>query len=128
MPFPHEDRRIQAGLAAALLLAVAGCSAAAASRKPKIASARPPSAAVLTARAELTAGWEAALSGDFQCAEEAYARALDAVRPARGEPPTDTDTIAVSLELYDAMLRTEALAPAADTDTREAQEASRVPA
>jgi len=128
MFFPREDCRILAGLAAVLLLAAAGCSASTASRKPKAVSARPTPAAVLVARAELSRGWEAALSGDFQCAEEAFARALEAVRPARGEPPTDPETIDVCSELYDAMLRSEALAPAADAETREAQESPRAPA
>jgi len=113
-----------------LTAAAAGCSASAASQKTGTAwePATPPTA-VQAAREEFSKGREAALSGDFQCAEEAFARALEFVRPAHGEPPTDAATVDFSQELYAGILRYEALAPPVDVETQEAQDDSqRAPA
>jgi membrane-bound lytic murein transglycosylase D len=109
---------------AGLVLAVAGCSSSAASRQSKVGQEPPPPPpAIVEAQKEFERGREAALSGDFQCAEEAFDRAVEAVRPAGGEPPTDPRVIDYSQELYAGILRYEALAPAPDADSQEAQRA-----
>src|SRR5205809_718716 len=103
MSLSPENRRILSGLFAGLVLAGAGCSASAASRRPKVVSPPQVPPAVAAARQAFAAGRDAALAGDFQCAEESFARALEAVRPARGEPPADAATIDFSVELYEAI-------------------------
>lgn len=94
-------------LAAALL--GAGCSTFGASRT---AAATPSQANVKIAEAtaDFEAGRDAALAGDFACAQYRFANALDVVRPAGLPPPWDPELIAFSNELYDGILRYEALA------------------
>lgn len=55
-------------------------------------------------------GREAALSGDLQCAEDYFDRALQTVRPVGSPPPSDPELLAFSFDLYDGILRYEALA------------------
>ncbi|HEV8117679.1 MAG TPA: hypothetical protein VGQ32_04095, partial [Thermoanaerobaculia bacterium] len=114
-------------MAAAVALA-AGCSASAKRIQPQAEAVRPDPPAVAAARAEFQKGREAALAGDYQCAEESFGRALEYVRPAHGEPPADSETIAFSDELYAGILRSEALFPTAEAELQEAQDAQKVPA
>jgi membrane-bound lytic murein transglycosylase D len=114
-------------MAAAVALA-AGCSASAKRVQPQAEAVRPDPPAVAAARAEFQKGREAALAGDYQCAEESFGRALEYVRPAHGEPPADSETIAFSDELYAGILRSEALFPTAEAELQEAQDAQKVPA
>ncbi len=124
--FPSRHGRngkncILAGIAAGTLLAVIGCSASAASRKAKAEPVATEAAPIQKARDEFLKGREAALSGDFQCAEDAFGRALESVRPALGEAPSDPATIAFSAELYEGILRYEAMAPVSETEAQEGQ-------
>ena len=120
------NRGILLALAAAALVA-AGCSASAKTVQPKAEAIRPDPPAVAAARAEYQKGREAALAGDYQCAEEAFARALEFVRPANGDPPTDLETIAFSDELYAGILRSEALFPTPEAELQESQDAQKTP-
>ena len=116
---PGGSLRVFSGLLA-LTLALAGCSTSTAARKRQAAS--PPSAAsvaVTRAMEEFSRGREAALSGDFQCAHEAFARALETVRPSSGPVPTDPEVVAFSSDLYEGILRYEALAAPGETEASE---------
>jgi membrane-bound lytic murein transglycosylase D len=116
---PSKGRNcILAALSAAILLG-AGCSASAASRKARVAAPPPDPPAVSKAREEFFRGREAALAGDFDCAAEAFGRALESVRPAGSEAPADPAMIAFSTELYEGILRYEAMAPPVETEARE---------
>ena len=55
-------------------------------------------------------GREAALSGDFACAHEYFVEALDVARPAGAAGFSDPGFVAFSIDLYDGILRYEALA------------------
>jgi membrane-bound lytic murein transglycosylase D len=101
---------ILAVLSAAILLGP-GCSASAGSRKARVAAPPPEPPAVSKAREEFSRGREAALSGDFQCAAEAFDRAVESVRPVGAGAPADPAMIAFSIELYEGILRYEAMAP-----------------
>lgn len=98
-----------------------GCAASAAGRKNAAASPPPEPAAVSAAKQEFSRGREAALSGDFQCAEDAFGRALESVRPARGAAPADPATLGFSVELYEGILRYEALAAPPESEAQEGQ-------
>ena len=111
---------ILAGLAAALILG-AGCSTSAGGQKKAAASPPPEPAALSRARQEFSRGREAALSGDFQCAEDAFGRALESVRPAHGPAQADPATIDFSVELYEGILRYEAMATAPEAEAQEGQ-------
>src|SRR5439155_6597940 len=118
---PGGSLRVFSGLLAPTL-ALAGCSTSSAARKRQAAS--PPSAAsvaVTRAMEEFSRGREAALSGDFQCAHEAFARALETVRPSSGPVPTDPEVVAFSSDLYEGILRYEALAAPGETEASEGQ-------
>lgn len=68
------------------------------------------------ARTEFEAGREAALAGDFACAHERFDAAVELVRPAGASPSSDPEMQAFSQDLYDGILRYEALAaPPAET-------------
>ena len=108
-----------AALLGGLIFWLPGCSATAAPKKARVAPPSDPPA-VRTAREEFLKGQEAALSGDFSCANDYFDRALDSVRPTRGEAPSDPRTVDFSLELYDAILRYQALEPV-ETDAQEGQ-------
>jgi membrane-bound lytic murein transglycosylase D len=123
----NGNRCVLAGMAVSLA-ALVGCSASASAARRKAAPVDTTPPAVVAARAEFAKGREAALEGDFQCAEEAFARALEAVRPAKGEPPTDPETIDYSNELYAGILRYEALIPTPEAEAQEAQDAQKIPA
>jgi len=59
-------------------------------------------------------GREAALSGDGTCAADAFGRAIDAVRPVGAAPPSDPRLRDFSEDLFEAILRYEALAAPAE--------------
>jgi peptidoglycan lytic transglycosylase D len=67
-------------------------------------------AVIVKASEEFLRGREAALSGDFACAQEHFALAIEAARPASGPAPTDPYLLSFSEDLYDGILRYEALA------------------
>jgi membrane-bound lytic murein transglycosylase D len=90
-----------------------------ASRKARVAAPPPDPPVVARAREEFSRGREAALAGDFQCAAEAFARALDSVRPAGADAPRDPATIEFSTQLYEGILRYEAMAPPVETEAQE---------
>ncbi len=120
-PVPGVSFCVFSGLVA-LSLALAGCATSSAARKRQASS--PPSAAsiaITRAMEEFTRGREAALSGDFQCAQEAFGRALETVRPVSGPVPTDPEVIAFSSDLYEGILRYEALADPGETEASEGQ-------
>jgi membrane-bound lytic murein transglycosylase D len=76
-------------------------------------AAAPPSAeqrAVAKASAQFSAGREAALSGDFTCAHEQFDQAVDTLRPPGSTTPPSRELLAFSLEIYEGILRYEALA------------------
>ncbi len=59
-------------------------------------------------------GREAALSGDGACAADAFGRAIDALRPVGAAPPSDPRLRDFSEDLFEAILRYEALAAPVD--------------
>ncbi|HEY7369246.1 MAG TPA: LysM peptidoglycan-binding domain-containing protein [Thermoanaerobaculia bacterium] len=74
------------------------------------------------ASAEFEIGRVAALSGDFPCASLHFSRALDAVAPRGHQPFADAYTKDYSRQLWDSMLRYEALAgPAEDAGNADGQ-------
>ena len=79
----------------------AGSCASAGGRKSAAAPASPEQVALSQARQEFFRGRQAALSGDFQCAEDAFGRALESVRPAGGPAPADPATVDFSVVLYE---------------------------
>lgn len=111
-PFDLRKAKPLAFAAAGVLaLYTAGCSSAAASRREP--PAKPVDAATRTiesAAADFSLGREAALSGDFQCAQFYFGRAVDRVRPEGGGPVTSAELSSFSSELYEGILRYEALA------------------
>jgi len=62
-------------------------------------------------------GREAALSGDAACAADSFGRAIDAVRPVGGPASTDPRLRDFSEDLFEAILRYEALASPAEEAT-----------
>ena len=74
---------------------------------------RPEARAMESASADFALGREAALAGDAQCAEFYFSRALETVRPSTGEPGellTGIEIAGFSMDLYEGILRYEALA------------------
>jgi peptidoglycan lytic transglycosylase D len=118
-PSPAKGKNCILPVLSAALLFGAGCSASVASRKAEVAAPPPDPAAVSKAREEFSRGREAALSGDFQCASEAFARAVDSVRPLGEDAPADPAMIAFSTELYEGILRYEAMAPPVEAEAME---------
>jgi membrane-bound lytic murein transglycosylase D len=55
-------------------------------------------------------GREAALLGDFACASDYFGRAIDSVRPDSAAPPPSPQLLAFSEDLFESILRYEALA------------------
>ena len=113
-PFPVKEC-----LLLALVLAAA-CSTNRSARKPSTPAPSPAARIILQASEDFALGREAALSGDFPCAQTYFGRALDAVRPPASPPPSDPELTAFSFDLYDGILRYEALsAPAEETASGE---------
>jgi membrane-bound lytic murein transglycosylase D len=101
-------------LAGAFLGAAACASRTAAPAKPVPVSDSPAQAAIRNATAAFGEGRELALNGDFDCAREAFAKALAAVGPGSGAPAGDRELAAFSSDLWDSILRYEALATPAE--------------
>jgi peptidoglycan lytic transglycosylase D len=99
----------------------AGSCASAGGRKSAAAPVSPEQVALSRARQEFFRGRQAALSGDFQCAVDAFGRALESVRPAGGPAPADPATIDFSVVLYEWMIRYEAMAAPAETQAQGGQ-------
>lgn len=70
--------------------------------------------AISRAEADFELGRQAALSGDFPCAQFFFARALEAVRPEGGPPPTGPELVSFSADLWEGILRYEALSAPPD--------------
>ncbi len=94
----------------AVALAASSCATSARARKAAPHRVSPEAAAIEKATGAFALGREAALSGDFQCAQDYFGRALEAVRPVGGSPTSSSELLAFSLELYEGILRYEALA------------------
>jgi membrane-bound lytic murein transglycosylase D len=92
--------------------------------KPPVPTSSTPAAE--KASAEFALGRQAALSGDFDCAREHFRRALDAARPPGAAGAPDPALTAFSIDLYEGILRYEALAgpseEAGSTDSHVAPE------
>ena len=110
-----------AALVVAALLQSCSSSAPTAAKQTQAQPAvRPGARAIESASADFALGREAALAGDAQCAEFYFSRAFDTVRPQAGEPPAGAELAAFSMELYEGILRYEALAaPPEDSATAE---------
>ncbi|MFN2385155.1 MAG: LysM peptidoglycan-binding domain-containing protein [Thermoanaerobaculia bacterium] len=99
--------------AAFLLAAVAatGCSALRGrDRAPAPKTPNPAEAAMARALDHFARGREAALSGDFTCARDHFAQAIESAPSARSGAAADPALVAFSIDLYDGILRYEALA------------------
>ena len=79
-----------------------------------MAPVSPAQAAIDNATTAFGEGRELALNGDFDCAREAFAKALAAVGPGSGAPADDRELLAFSSDLWDSILRYEALAAPAE--------------
>ncbi len=95
--------------AAALLLLASGCSSAA-SRRPSVRPVSPETRLVAQAASDFELGRQSALQGDFQCAQFYFDRALGTVRPLGGPPVTSPEIASFSAELWEGIVRYEALA------------------
>jgi membrane-bound lytic murein transglycosylase D len=87
----------------------------------------PPSrsaAAMERASDEFGRGRELALNGDIDCARESFGKALDAVGPGSGALAGDPEILAFSADLYESILRYEALAAPAEDASGEPPPAS----
>ena len=107
----------------ALALLLVSCSQA---PKPRIVSPRPePAPAEPSPIARSTeyfySGKQAALSGDFDCAEAQFQLALNAVIPPGQPRPSGPEVEEFSASLYDSILRYEAMAPSAPADADAAE-------
>src|ERR1700674_2097476 len=116
MTHPHSVLRLAKPciFMAASLLAIlaAGCSSSAGvktlSQRPAAVSAA--SSTLERASTDFDLGRQAALSGDFQCAQFYFDRALATVRPEGAGPVADPDIASFSADLWEGDLRSEALA------------------
>jgi peptidoglycan lytic transglycosylase D len=89
------------------VLALAGCAS---SPTRKLPPSSPEQAAMEAASRAFELGREAALSGDGTCAADAFGRAIDALRPIGAPPTSDPRLRDFSEDLFEAILRYEALA------------------
>jgi membrane-bound lytic murein transglycosylase D len=83
-------------------------------------TAAPPSPeqrAIQQATAEFSAGRDAALSGDFDCAHDRFEQTIDTLRPEGDQTPPSPEMLAFSFDVYEGILRYEALATAPDDKT-----------
>ncbi len=109
-------RSIQGIARLGIAVLTAGVAACASAPKQSAAPSAPPPAvptaderAIAAASAEFDLGREAALAGDFVCARYRFSRAIDAVRPPTGPPPSNS-VESFSFEMYEGIQRYEALA------------------
>jgi membrane-bound lytic murein transglycosylase D len=93
-----------------LVLLLAGCATAPVSQPKTAPRPSPEEQAIRHANEEFSAGREAALSGDFSCAHERFEDAIDAMRPQGAARRPSAETLAFELDLYEGILRYEALA------------------
>ncbi|MEO8189410.1 MAG: LysM peptidoglycan-binding domain-containing protein [Acidobacteriota bacterium] len=97
-----------------LLVLSASCTSAA-NRRP---SAQPPVSAnarlIAQASSDFELGRQAALSGDFACAQFYFDRALVLVRPVGAPPVSSPEIASFSAELWEGIIRYEALAAPPD--------------
>ncbi len=87
----------------------------------------PPSrsaAAMERATEEFGRGRELALNGDVDCARESFGKALDGVGPGSRALAGDSEILAFSADLYESILRYEALAAPAEEASGDAPRAS----
>lgn len=97
-----------------LSLLLAGCATAPSSRPRASAPPSPEQKAIQRASQEFSVGREAALSGDFACAHDQFDRAVSTLRPEGFRPAPSPEMLVVSLEIYEGILRYEALATPPD--------------
>jgi membrane-bound lytic murein transglycosylase D len=121
------DRRPRFGWAECALLGAALLAAGCATRTRSTASApavvaslpaSPSAAAIERASEEFAKGRELALNGDFDCARESFRKAVAAVGPGSPAPSRDPEVLAFSADLWDSILRYEALAVSAEETAR----------
>ncbi len=101
---------VRSAAAVAVLLATARCASGPRRVDPPAPRPSPERAAQDRATEAFRLGKEAALSGDFSCAEDYFGRAIEAVRPAGTASPASPEVLAFSTELFESILRYEALA------------------
>jgi membrane-bound lytic murein transglycosylase D len=89
------------------VLVLVGCASSPARKTPPPS---PEQAAMEAASRAFELGREAALSGDGTCAADAFGRAIDALRPIGAPPTSDPRLRDFSEDLFEAILRYEALA------------------
>jgi len=99
-----------------LLLLLGGCATAPKAARKTAPSPSPEERAMKAASDQFSQGREAALSGDFACAHDRFERALEAMRPAGAAASPTAERLAFELDLYEGILRYEALsAPPEET-------------
>ncbi len=100
---------ISGGAVALALITAAACSSAPGRRvAPAVAVHKAPDF-VERASKDFELGRQSALSGDFGCAQFYFDRALSVVRPVGAPPVTDPEIATFSAELWEGILRYEAL-------------------
>ena len=133
-----SDGRCRRGQGARALLAAALATAGCASRsstpasgppaariRPAAAHSSPATIAIEKATEEFSRGRELALNGDFDCARESFQKALAAVGAGLGAPARDPEVLVFASDLWESILRYEALAaPAEETGAGEKLAAS----
>ncbi len=93
-----------------LSLLLAGCATAPVAQPKVSAPPSPEQTAIRQAGEEFSAGREAALSGDFACAHDQFDRAVQTLSPEGSRSAPSPELLAFSLEVYEGILRYEALA------------------
>jgi membrane-bound lytic murein transglycosylase D len=115
---------------AATALAAVRCASQAAPASTAVRAASTPAptsrsaAAIEWATEEFGRGRELALNGDIDCARESFGKALAAVGPGSPAPSGDPEILAFSADLYESILRYEALAAPAEDAPGDAPPAS----
>jgi len=77
---------------------------------PRKAGPSPDELARRRAGEQFSAGREAALSGDFACAHELFEQSIATLQPPGAATPQSAETRALGLDIYEGILRYEALA------------------
>jgi len=92
-----------------LSLLLTSCASAPPAR-PREAGPSPDELTRRRAADQFSAGREAALSGDFACAHELFEQSIATLQPPSATAPQSAETRAFGLEIYEGILRYEALA------------------
>ncbi|HTO77001.1 MAG TPA: LysM peptidoglycan-binding domain-containing protein [Thermoanaerobaculia bacterium] len=92
-----------------LSLLLTSCASAPPAR-PREAGPSPDELTRRRAAEQFSAGREAALSGDFACAHELFEQSIATLQPPSATAPQSAETRAFGLEIYEGILRYEALA------------------